>query len=120
MFPFYNMMNNDDLFAQLVLEPHARVGVTLSAHQLRRVAEEDFVYSGGGATSNAVFGYSSVAGPSGSKGIGTMLDVSLSVRPTDWLTLGGYYAYVFGRGALDASYTGENGSYAFVEATVSY
>jgi hypothetical protein len=119
-FPFYNLMNNDDLFVQLVLEPHERVGVTAAAHQLRRSAEEDFVYSGGGATKNDVFGYSAVAGPSTSKGIGTLLDVSLSVRPTDWLTLGAYYAHVWGRGALDATYAGENGSYAFVEATVSY
>jgi hypothetical protein len=119
MFPFYNMMNNQDLFAQLVLEPHERVSFSATAHQLRLEADEDFLYAGGGATSNQVFGYTAIVG-TGANGIGTMLDGSLSVRPTDWLTVTAYYAHVFGRGVLDQAFAHENASYAFLEATLSY
>ena len=119
-FPFYNLMNNQDLFAQLVLEPHPRLSLTASGHLLRLSADEDFVYSGGGATSNRVFGYSRVAGATGSRDIGTMFDLSMTVRPTTWLTLGGYYAHVFGSGTLEDTYSDADADYAFVEATVSF
>ncbi len=119
-FPFYNQMNDEDLFAQLLLDPHARVSLAASAHLLRLRADEDFLYSGGGATSNRVFGYSAVAGATGSRDVGTMLDLSASVRPTDWLTLGLYYAHVFGRGTLEDTYADEDADYAFVEASVSF
>jgi hypothetical protein len=117
--PFYNLMNNQELVAQLAREPHARVSVTATAHQRRLEADEVVVAAGGGATSNQVFGYTGIAG-SGARGIGTLLDASLSVRPTDWLTLNAYYAHVFGRGALAQAFEHENASYAFIEAMVSY
>lgn len=73
-FPFYNLMNDQDLFAQL----------------LRLSEDEDFLYSGGGATWNRVFGYSRVD------------------------------AHVFGRGTLDDACMDADPDYAFVEATVSF
>lgn len=119
MYPFYNLMNNRDLFGQLVLRPAPIVTLAATAHWLRVSQDDDLLYAGGGATSNSVFGYSGTA-TGGRKGIGTMLDLSLSVQATVNVTLSGYYAHVFGCGMIDQAFEGNDSSYAFAEATLSY
>ena len=119
LFPFYNLMNNRDLFAQLVLEPAPTVTATTTAHWLRVTRSDDLIYSGGGATSNSFFGFGSTA--SGSRnGIGTMVDLSLAWQATKWLTLSGYYAHVFGSGMIDQAFEGNDANYAYAEATVAW
>ncbi len=118
-FPFYNLMNNRDLFAQLILEPAPSVSLSTTAHWLRVTESDDLLYAGGGATSNSVFGFASTAS-GGRKGIGTMLDLSLSWQATKWLTIAGYYAHVFGCGMIDEAFEGNDASYAFAEATVAW
>lgn len=118
-FPFYNLMNNRDLFAQLILTPHPIVSVLATAHWLRVSDSDDFLYAGGGATSNSVFGYSGTA-TGGRNGIGTMIDLTVSVRAHEHLTLSGYYAHVFGCGMIDQAFEGNDASYAYIEATLSF
>jgi len=118
-FPFYNLMNNRDLFAQLILKPHRIVTALASVHWLRVSEQDDFLYSGGGATSNSVFGFAGT--PTGNRnGIGTMVDLSLSVQATEHLTLSGYYAHVFGCGMIDQAFAGNDANYAYAEATLSF
>ena len=118
-FPFYNLMNNRDLFAQLILKPHRIVTALASVHWLRVSEQDDFLYSGGGATSNSVFGFAGT--PTGNQnGIGTMVDLSLSVQATEHLTLSGYYAHVFGCGMIDQAFAGNDANYAYAEATLSF
>ena len=78
LYPFYNLMNNRDLFAQLILRPAPTVTLTTTAHWLRVSESDDLLYAGGGATSNSVFGYGGTA-TGGRNGIGTMLDLSLAL-----------------------------------------
>jgi hypothetical protein len=75
-FPFYNLMNNEDLFAQLRLKPQARLLVRADVRQLRLSSDKDLWYVGGGAFQKNSFGY--VGRPSGGKkGLGTLFDLSL-------------------------------------------
>ena len=118
-FPFYNLMNNRDLFGQLILRPHPIVTVLATTHWLRVSEKNDFLYSGGGATSNSVFGYGGTA-TGGRNGIGTMVDLSVSVQAHEHLTVSGYYAHVFGCGMIDQAFEGSDASYAYIEATISF
>lgn len=118
-FPFYNLMNNRDLFGQLILRPAPIVTVLATAHWLRVSEHDDFLYAGGGATSNSVFGYSGTA-TGGRNGIGTMVDLSVSVQAHEHLILSGYYAHVFGCGMIDQAFEGNDASYAYIEATLSF
>jgi len=118
-FPFYNLMNNRDLFGQLILRPHPIVTLLASAHWLRVSEGNDFLYAGGGATSNSAFGFGGTA-TGGRNGIGTMVDLSASVQALENLALSGYYAHVFGCGMIDQAFEGNDASYAYIEATLSF
>ncbi len=119
LYPFYNLMNNRDLFGQLILRPAPSITLTTTAHWLRVSESDDLLYAGGGATSNSVFGYGGTA-TGGRNGIGTMLDLSASWQVTTWLTISGYYAHVFGCGMIDQAFSGNDSSYAFGEAVLAW
>lgn len=77
-FPFYNLMNNEDVFAQLRLKPHAKLSLRADAHYLRLSNAKDLWYVGGGAFQRQTFGY--IGRPSnGNKALGAMIDLSV-----DW------------------------------------
>jgi Alginate export len=89
-FPFYNQMNSEDAFAQLMLKPHARLSLRADVHALRLSNARDLWYSGGGAFQQSTFGYQ--GRPSGGhRSLGTLFDLSadLAVTPTTTLTLYG-------------------------------
>jgi len=119
LFPFYNLMNNRDLFGQLILRPHPIVTALATLHWLRVTERDDFLYAGGGATSNSVFGYSGTA-TGNRNGIGTMADLTLSIQPVKPLTINLYYAHVFGCGLIDQAFAGNDANFAHAEATVSF
>ena len=89
-FPFYNMMNNEDAYAQLKLRPHARVGLRAEVHSLRLSSRNDLWYAGGGAFQEGTFGYTGRAA-GGRRSLGTLFDLSadINVTPTTTLTLYG-------------------------------
>ena len=59
-FPFYNLMNDEDLFVQILATPWSRVNVRADYHWLRLTESHDLWYSGGGATNAHVFGFSGI------------------------------------------------------------
>ena len=44
-FPFYNLMNNEDIFAQLILKPTSKLTLRTEAHRLRLSDSADLWYS---------------------------------------------------------------------------
>jgi hypothetical protein len=60
-FPFYNQMNNDDAFGELILRPHKQVTIRTDIHSLRLAEASDLWYAGGGAFEKTSFGYSRTA-----------------------------------------------------------
>jgi hypothetical protein len=100
-FPFYNLMNNQDVFAQLRLKPHARLALRADVRHLRLSNAGDLWYSGGGTFQEQTFGYT--GRPSGGKkSLGTLLDLSIDYNPASRTTLSFYASGVRGGGVQSA------------------
>jgi hypothetical protein len=118
-FPFFNMMNDQDVFAELLLRPHSRVTIRTDYHWLQITEARDLWYSGGGATNDDVFGYAG-APAAGEHQLAHLVDVSVTVQVLERLTFGAYYGHAFGGDVVRVTYPGVTGNYGFVEATFRY
>jgi hypothetical protein len=117
--PFYNLMNDVDTFAQLLLQPHAKVSVRLDYHWLRLTESRDLWYSGGGAIKDDVFGYAGI--PSSDRHeLAHVVDASVTVVLPSQLTLGLYYGHAFGQGVVRGTFAGADADYGFGELTYRY
>jgi hypothetical protein len=119
-FPFYNMMNMEDAYAQLKLKPHARVNLRADVHHLRLSSANDLWYVGGGAFQDGTFGYA--GRPSGGRrSLGTLFDISadITINPTTTLTF--YGAAVRGGGVQSFIYPagGSNPAARFIYAELT-
>ncbi|MBV9864113.1 MAG: alginate export family protein [Abitibacteriaceae bacterium] len=115
-FPFFNMMNNEDVFAQLILRPR-NYTIRADAHQLRLTNSTDLWYSGGGAYQPGNFGYA--GRPSGgSRNLANLFDLSLDHPLSSSTSLTLYLAYAQGKQVITNIYpTGKNAQYAYLELT---
>jgi hypothetical protein len=102
-FPFYNMMNTEDVYAQLKLRPHARLSLRAEVHGLRLSNRNDLWYVGGGAFQEGTFGYVGRQ-TGGRQGMGTLFDLSADLNVTPNTTLTFYGAGVRGGGVQSAIY----------------
>ncbi|MBM4311029.1 MAG: hypothetical protein FJ119_08805 [Deltaproteobacteria bacterium] len=96
-FPFYNLMNNEDFFLQLVLRPHEKVIVRSDLHFLRVNESDDRWYMGAGATKERgnIFGY--IARPTGgSASLAKILDLTTIVNFNKYVFCMAYYAHAWG------------------------
>lgn len=119
LFPFYNLMNNQDLFAQLLLKPLPGGAINVSGHWLRTTESRDLWYAGGGATSDTFFGFSGIPAR-GRNTLAYLVDLELSYTVNKHVALYGYYGHAFGQGVVAANFRGEDADYGFVELTLSY
>lgn len=116
-FPFYNLMNSEDFFAQLWLRPRPRLTLRSEVHGLRLSHRNDLWYLGGGAFQQNSFGY--VGRPSGgSRSLATFADVSADYQVSKQFTLSGYLGVALGRGVISSTYPdGGNARLSYVELT---
>jgi len=56
-FPFFNPMNNEDSFGQILLQPVRGLSLRSDVHYLRLSNRRDLWYVGGGAFQEGAFGY---------------------------------------------------------------
>ena len=114
-FPFYNLMNNQDAFTELILRPHAKWTVRADAHTLRLSNKNDLWYVGGGAFQQTTFGY--VGRPSnGSQSLANVYDISVDHQVNAHLVLTGYYAGATGRTVVTKIYpSGAAGQFGYAE-----
>jgi Alginate export len=118
-FPFFNMMNTEDLFGQLILQPHERVNVRADYHWLRLTESADLWYAGGGATSDTFFGYA--GSPSGGHHeLSHLVDLALTVSLTKQLSAYAYYGHAFGQGVVSSNFAGTGADYGYIELTLRY
>jgi hypothetical protein len=110
-------MNNEDMFAQLRLKPHARLALRADVHYLRLSSAKDLWYAGGGAFQRQTFGYA--ARPSnGRQALGTLADVSVDYQLTPRAALAFYLGGVRGGGVAGSIYPeGRNARFAYLEFT---
>lgn len=119
-FPFYNMMNNEDLYASLNLRPLSKLGFRSEVHTLRLASASDLWYSGGGAFQPKTFGYT--GRPSnGNRGLGNVWDVSADYQVTRSFGATLYYGHDWGKGVISAIYPKEaNGQLIFLETNFHF
>ncbi len=102
-FPFYNMMNLEDSFAEVLLRPHARLAIRSDYRWLRLSQSADLWYSGGGAFQYATFGFT--GRPSGgSRDLGNLVDFSAEFKATSKTTLTFYYGNANGGKIIHSIY----------------
>ncbi len=114
--PFYNMMNNQDVFVQTIFEPDPNVSLRFDGHWLRVRSAEDLAYFGGGATRNDLFGYGGVPAR-GQRELAFMVDIQANFRVTPWFSIYAFYGHAFGQGVIAANYAATGNDYGFVETT---
>jgi len=118
-FPFYNMMNDQDVLAQLILQPDPRLSFRLDGHWLRVNSSKDFVYSGGGATSNTFFGYTSTP-THGRNELAYLTHLTLGIQATQNVLLNLFYAHVWGQGIIRSNFVGNDANYGYAEMVFTY
>jgi hypothetical protein len=113
-FPFYNMMNNEDLYASLNLRPVSKLALRSEVHTLRLANAADLWYSGGGAFQPNTFGYT--GRPSnGNRGLANVWDLSADYQITPSFSTTLYYGHAWGKGVISSIYPKDaNGQLIFL------
>jgi hypothetical protein len=119
-FPFFNMMNNRDVFGELQLRPAKKITVRSDVHSLRLANRNDLWYSGGGAFQPWTFGYT--GRPSnGQSGLATLYDMSADYNVNGHVAIGTYYGHAAGKLVLQSIYPqGRNANLGFLELTFKF
>jgi hypothetical protein len=113
--PFFNLMNNEDFMAMLVLRPHKTVTLRPEVHGLRLTSRSDLWYLGGGAFQPWTFGF--IGRPSnGNRGLATFYDVSADYAVNPRLTLSGYFGHAAGHSVVRSIYPdGQSANLGYLE-----
>ena len=122
-FPFFNLMNNEDSFGQILLQPVRGLSLRSDVHYLRLSNRRDLWYVGGGAFQEGTFGY--VGRPSqGPSVLGTLADLSLDYALTSNTTVSFYVGGVWGGGVQAGTYpaggTHPGADFLYVEIQQSF
>jgi hypothetical protein len=119
-FPFFNMMNNQDVFGILTLRPHARVTIVSEFHSVRLENANDLWYSGGGPVQPWTFGYTGRA-ISGRRALANLYDTGLEYRVNRNVSLSGYLGYAQGLAVMEQIYPkGKVGRLGYLEFLFSF
>lgn len=115
-FPFYNLMNLQDVFAQFSVAPTETSKIGIDFHHLSLADSQDLFYGGSGATSRTgSFGYFGRAS-GGHDTVGQVVDIGFTHAPFKQFSWSVYYAHAFGSDVTRNVYQLKNDAdYAFVE-----
>lgn len=114
-FPFFNMMNNNDLYTGLTLRPSPKVSISTEFHSLALNNRNDLWYAGGGAFQPWSFGYLG-RNTSGAKSLANLYDASVDLKFNAYLSMNLYFGHAQGLSAIRTIYPkGQNGNFGFVE-----
>lgn len=119
LLPFYNGMNLEDRFVQLVARPTPLVTLRADVHLLRLESSADLWYSGGGAIREDLFGFGG-APSGGRRRLAHVVDGSVSYTPIRRLTIHAYYGQAEGDDVIESLYAGRDASYGFLETTLRW
>ena len=119
-FPFFNMMNNEDAFAELIVRPTKSLSVRADVHSLRLSESADLWYLGGGAFQPWTFGYQGRAA-GGARGLATLYDVSADYTVNSHVALSAYFGHAAGHSVMQQIYPkGTTGNFGYLEATYRF
>jgi hypothetical protein len=120
LFPFFNQMNNEDLFVQTILKPMQEMLVRADLHYLSLNEDDDRWYQGSGATRKDIFGY--IGRPSGGDTtLGTLADITVVYNFHKHFSTMIYYGHVFGNNVIENSHSeDEDADMFFVEVAFTF
>ena len=119
-FPFYNMMNNKDLYGLVTVRPGPKVTLGSEVHRLWLASGSDLWYGGGGPFQPDTFGFA--GRPSyGKTSLASVWDLSADTALTPHLALGLYYGHAFGSDVITGTFPeGPGGNFGYVETVVRF
>jgi hypothetical protein len=119
-FPFFDLLNNQDITGMLLLRPSSAVTVRAEVHGLRLANRNDLWYLGGGAFQPWSFGYIGRAA-GGARGLATLYDAGVDYTINPHATVSGYYAHARGHSVMRAIYPrGKNANFGYLELTYRF
>ncbi|HYM08653.1 MAG TPA: alginate export family protein [Terriglobales bacterium] len=119
-FPFYNMMNNGDVYGTLNLKPASKLLLRSEAHALWLANTADLWYSGGGAFQPKTFGYT--GRPSNNfSSLAKVWDLSADYQITRSVSATLYYGHAWGEAVIAKLYPKDpNGQLIFLETNFHF
>jgi len=119
-YPFYNEMNNSDLFGELILRPFKRVTFRSDFHDVWLSNSHDLWYGGGGAFQPWTFGF--LGRPSnGLSGLAKVYDTGGDFQLTRALALGLYFGYTQGGPVVKKIFpTGYDSKFGYIEMDYTF
>jgi Alginate export len=104
----YALMNVRDLFAQIAIQPHARVRASGEAHRVSLANATDRWYYGSGATSRtgSFFGFTGRFAGAGTR-IGTVVEGTADVSLNRVWSLKGYVGWIDGGDVVERLFAGD-------------
>lgn len=122
LFPFYNLMNNEDFFIQLILKPMEKMLIRTDVHFLRLNEREDRWYMGAGATRERgnIFGY--IGRPSfGNADLARVFDFMIVFNVNKHISLNAYYGRAWGGDIIENIYRrDEDADFFFFEMGLKF
>jgi hypothetical protein len=119
-FPFYNLMNNEDLFFQVFLYPYEQGFIRFDYHSLWLTEGSDLWYFGAGATRrDLVFGYSG-RDTGGRRSLAQVPEITFRHTFNKYLWVELYYGHAFGGTAVDKLFKARQADFFFVEWNLKF
>ena len=119
---FYNLMNNEDIFFQLMLRPLEGLVWRTDFHYIRVSEKNDLWYQGAGATlggRQAGFGF--VGRPTfGKRDLFQIIETSLSYNLNKHININVFFAHVFGDSIVDQIYPDDSANFGYIETTLKF
>jgi hypothetical protein len=121
LFPFYNLMNNKDLFIQLLLRPKNNLLVRMDLHELKLAERGDLVYMGAGPTKRGgkIFGYIGKSSFN-ERDIAKVFEIVANYNINKNLNLNGYFGHAFGDEVIKRIYSGEDADFGYIEMNIRF
>jgi hypothetical protein len=114
-FPFFNSMNNTDVFGEVVLRPGKNLTIRSDVHGLWLSSSKDLWYSGGGAFQPWTFGFQGRPSGGDTK-LANLYDISGDCKFSHGLSLTLYFGWAQGGQVIKNIYpTDSNGALGYTE-----
>ncbi|MFN7933753.1 MAG: hypothetical protein U0R19_10515 [Bryobacteraceae bacterium] len=119
-FPFFNFLNNEDSFAEVILRPSKKAVVRSDFHNLRLSSRSDLWYVGGGVFQPWSFGYA--GRPSNNeRSLGKLIDASLDYTVNSHVSFTVYGGYAPGGEVAKRIYpSGKDAALGYVELSYKF
>lgn len=114
-FPFFNSMNNRDVFGEVILRPSKSLTLRSDVHGLWLANRADLWYSGGGAYQPWTFGFQGRPSNGGTK-LANLYDISGDYKWRHGISLGLYFGYAQGGQVIKSIFpANSNGALGYTE-----